>query len=149
MAAAARRPGRVLLVGLVLAAAGWVADTQTPVQSDVTKLVPSNMPALQNLRTLERVTGVSGEIDVLVHSRDVATPKTISWMVSYENTLLAHFGYVEAKGCAKRHPVPGAVAARPVLLGQPGERRLVHESLEHWPDLEPAEGRPASTSPRR
>ena len=100
VAAAARRPGRVLLVGLVLAALGWVADTQMPVQSDVTKLVPSNMPALQNLRTLERVTGVSGEIDVLVHSSNVATPKTISWMVGYENTLLAHFGYVEAKGCA-------------------------------------------------
>jgi predicted RND superfamily exporter protein len=101
VAAAARRPGRVLVVGLVLAAAGWVADTQMPVQSDVTKLVPSNMPALANLRTLERVTGVSGEIDVLVRSGNVATPQTISWMVHYENTLLAHFGYVEAKGCAK------------------------------------------------
>jgi uncharacterized protein len=101
IAAAARRPGRVLAVGLVLAAAGWVADTQTAVQSDVTKLVPSSMPALQNLRTLERVTGVSGEIDVVVHSRDVATPSTIGWMLRYEDALLAHFGYLEAKGCAK------------------------------------------------
>jgi len=100
VAGAMRRPGRVLLVGLVLAAAGWVLDTQMPVQSDVTKLVPSNMPALKDLRTLERVTGVSGEIDVLVKSPNVATPKTISWMVGYENTLLAHFGYVETKGCA-------------------------------------------------
>jgi len=100
VAGAVRRPGRVLLVGVVLAAAGWVADTQMPVQSDVTKLVPSNMPALKDLRTLERVTGVSGEIDVLVKSGNVATPKTISWMVGYENTLLAHFGYVETKGCA-------------------------------------------------
>ena len=59
------------------------------------------MPALQNLRTLERVTGVSGEIDVVVHSSNVATPATIGWMVRYENTLLAHFGYVEEKGCAR------------------------------------------------
>jgi hypothetical protein len=101
LAAAARRPGRVLAIGLVLAAAGWVADTQTSVQSDVTKLVPSSMPALQNLRTLEHVTGVSGEIDVVVHSRDVATPSTIGWMLRYEDALLAHFGYVEAKGCSK------------------------------------------------
>ncbi len=99
--ASARRPGRVLAVGLVLAAAGWVADTQTAVQSDVTKLVPSSMPALQNLRTLEHVTGVSGEIDVVVHSPNVATPTTIGWMLRYEDALLAHFGYVEAKGCAK------------------------------------------------
>ncbi|MBV9605419.1 MAG: MMPL family transporter [Solirubrobacterales bacterium] len=101
IAAATRRPGRVLAVGLVLAAAGWVADTQTSVQSDVTKLVPSSMPALQNLRTLEHVTGVSGEIDVVVHSRSVATPATIGWMLRYEDALLAHFGYVEAKGCAR------------------------------------------------
>jgi uncharacterized protein len=101
IAAAARRPGRVLAVGLVLAAAGWVADTQTAVQSDVTKLVPSSMPALQNLRTLEHVTGVSGEIDVVVHSGNVATPSTIGWMLRYEDALLAHYGYVEAKGCAK------------------------------------------------
>jgi hypothetical protein len=80
---------------------GWAADTQTSVQSDVTKLVPSSMPALQNLRTLEQVTGVSGEIDVVVHSRNVATPATIGWMLRYEDALLARYGYVEAKGCAK------------------------------------------------
>jgi hydrophobe/amphiphile efflux-3 (HAE3) family protein len=101
LAAAARRPGRVLAVGLLLAGLGWVADTQTAVQSDVTKLVPASMPALQNLRTLENVTGVSGEIDVVVHSHDVATPKTIGWMLRYEDALLAHYGYVEAKGCAR------------------------------------------------
>jgi uncharacterized protein len=95
------RPGRVLAIGIVLAAAGWVADTQTSVQSDVTKLVPSSMPALQNLRTLERVTGVSGEIDVTVGADNVATPAVIAWMTRYENTLLTHYGYLEEKGCAK------------------------------------------------
>ncbi len=94
-------PGRVLAVGLLLAVLGWVADTQTSVQSDVTKLVPSNMPALKDLHTLEHVTGVSGEIDVVVGARDVATPQTISWMVHYENTLLAHYGYEETKGCSQ------------------------------------------------
>jgi hydrophobe/amphiphile efflux-3 (HAE3) family protein len=101
IAAAARRPGRVLAAGLLLAAVGWVLDTQTPVQSDVTKLVPPSMPALQDLRTLEHVTGVSGEIDVVVHARDVATPNTIGWMLRYEDSLLAHYGYLEAKGCSR------------------------------------------------
>ena len=40
IAAVMRHPGRVLAVAAVLAVAGWVADTQTAVQSDVTKLVP-------------------------------------------------------------------------------------------------------------
>jgi hydrophobe/amphiphile efflux-3 (HAE3) family protein len=100
LAAVMRRPGRVLALAAVLAVAGWVVDTQTAVQSDVTKLVPSNMPALRNLRTLEKVTGVSGEIDVTVRSPNVATPATVGWMINYENELLTHYGYVEEKGCA-------------------------------------------------
>jgi hydrophobe/amphiphile efflux-3 (HAE3) family protein len=95
-----RHPGRVLALAFVLAAAGWVADTQTAVQSDVTKLVPASMPALRNLDTLEKVTGVSGEIDVTVRGADVASPSTLKWMIGYENGLLQHYGYVEEKGCA-------------------------------------------------
>jgi hydrophobe/amphiphile efflux-3 (HAE3) family protein len=101
IAAVMRRPGRVLALAAVLALAGWIADTQTAVQSDVTKLVPSNMPALRSLRTLERVTGVSGEIDVTVRGADVATPKTVGWMIEYENELLTHYGYLEEQGCAR------------------------------------------------
>jgi uncharacterized protein len=34
-----------------------------------------------------------------VHAPNVATPKTVGWMISYENQVVKHFGYVEAKGC--------------------------------------------------
>ena len=95
------RPGRILALAAVLAVLGWVADTQTAVQSDVTKLVPSSMPALRNLNKLEKVTGVSGEIDVTVRAPNVATPATVKWMISYEDELLTHYGYVEEKGCAR------------------------------------------------
>jgi predicted RND superfamily exporter protein len=94
------RPGRVLALASVLAVAGWVVNTQTGVESDVTKLVPTSMPALHNLRTLEKVTGVSGEIDVTVRGANVATPATVGWMISYENALLRHYGYVETRGCS-------------------------------------------------
>jgi predicted RND superfamily exporter protein len=93
------RPGRVLALAALLAVIGWAADTQTGVQSDVTKLVPTSMPALHNLNTLEKVTGVSGEIDVTVRGSNVATPATVQWMISYERRLLTHFGYLEEKGC--------------------------------------------------
>jgi predicted RND superfamily exporter protein len=98
---AVRRPVWLLALGALLAALGWVADTQTAVQSDVTKLVPSSMPQLRDLHTLERVTGVSGEIDVVVHANDVATPRTIGWMLAYEDRLLTHYGYLETKGCSR------------------------------------------------
>jgi hydrophobe/amphiphile efflux-3 (HAE3) family protein len=99
--AVVRHPGRVLALGAVLAVLGWVADTQTGVQTDVTKLVPSSLPALRDLHDLEHVTGVSGEIDVTVHANDIATKKVVGWMISYENQLLTHYGYAEAKGCSQ------------------------------------------------
>jgi hypothetical protein len=66
----------------------------------VTKLVPSNMPALRDLHLLERTTGVSGEIDVVVDAHDVATPAVVGWMLAYDAKLQQHFGYLETKGCA-------------------------------------------------
>jgi hydrophobe/amphiphile efflux-3 (HAE3) family protein len=101
MAVPLRRPGLVLWLALGLAILGWVADTQTAVQSDVTKLVPSSMPALRDLHTLERTSGVSGEIDVTVRARNVARPAVVGWMTRYEQSLLRHFGYAENKGCAR------------------------------------------------
>jgi hydrophobe/amphiphile efflux-3 (HAE3) family protein len=98
--AIAARPGRVLALGIMLAVLGWLADTQTGVQSDVTKLVPANMPALRDLHELERVTGVSGEIDVTLRGADVTDLRTVRWMISYEGALLHHYGYVESQGCA-------------------------------------------------
>jgi len=92
---------RVLAIAGVLALAGWVLDTQTSVQSDVTKLVPSTLPALRDLKTLEHVTGVSGEIDVTVRARNVTRLQVVRWMTSYEQRLLAHYGFLETKGCQR------------------------------------------------
>jgi hydrophobe/amphiphile efflux-3 (HAE3) family protein len=99
--AVARHPGRVLAVGFVLAAAGWAVDGSTPVQSDVTRLVPQSMPALRALRTLETTTGVSGEIDVAVQGANVATPATVGWMRRYQSGLLRRFGYSGSRSCAR------------------------------------------------
>jgi predicted RND superfamily exporter protein len=87
-----RHPRRVLAIGFLLAAAGWVADGHTPVQSDITRLVPQSTPAIHDLHTLEAATGVSGEIDVAVRARDVATPAVVDWMSRYEAVLLHRFG---------------------------------------------------------
>ena len=57
---AVRHPRRVLWVGVALALAGWALDTQTKVQTDVTKLVPQSLGSLRALQTLERTSGVGG-----------------------------------------------------------------------------------------
>jgi hypothetical protein len=94
-----RAPAIVLGLALMFAIAGWALDTQTSVQSDITKLVPTTMPALRDLRLLEHVTGVSGEIDVTVRAADVTKAPVVRWMASYEQSLLQHYGYLETNGC--------------------------------------------------
>ncbi len=103
---AVRRPGRVLGVGLALAALGWGLDTQTSVQTDITKLVPQSLSSLQGLDTIERTTGVGGEIDLMVHGRNLATPATIEWMSAYENAVLERFGYSSTRGCGAARLCP-------------------------------------------
>ncbi|MBS1871239.1 MAG: MMPL family transporter [Actinobacteria bacterium] len=97
--ASLRRPARVVAVAAALALAGWVADTQTHVVSDVRQLVPQTMPALRDLDTLQSRTASSGEIDVLVEGRDVTTPQSVAWMTGYQQRVLRRFGYDEARGC--------------------------------------------------
>ncbi len=103
---AVRKPGRLLGVGLALAALGWGLDTQTQVQTDITKLVPQNLSSLRNLDTLERVTGVGGEIALMVSAKDLAKPATIEWMSSYESAILKRYGYSEVRGCGKARLCP-------------------------------------------
>ena len=103
---AVRRPGRVLGIGLALAALGWGLDTQTSVETDITKLVPQNLSSLENLNVLERLTGVGGELDLMISGNDLTKPSTIEWMSSYESAVLKRFGYSAAHGCGKARLCP-------------------------------------------
>jgi hydrophobe/amphiphile efflux-3 (HAE3) family protein len=106
LGSAVRHPRRVLWIGLALALTGWALDTQTSVQTDITKLVPQNLSSLQALRTLEHTSGVGGEIDLLVSGKNVAQPATIEWMSAYERGVLSHFGFSASHPCGKARLCP-------------------------------------------
>ncbi len=99
---AIRRPGRLLGVGLALAALGWGLDTQTRVETDITKLVPQNLESLQNLNVLEHARAWAVQIDLMVSAKDLTKPATIEWMSSYESAVLKRFGYSATTGCGRR-----------------------------------------------
>jgi hydrophobe/amphiphile efflux-3 (HAE3) family protein len=103
---AVRQPGRVLGVGLVLAALGWGLDTQTQVQTDIAKLAPQSLSSLHNLSALERATGVGGEIDLMVDSSALTKAATVEWMSKYESAILTRFGYSQDKGCGHAQLCP-------------------------------------------
>jgi predicted RND superfamily exporter protein len=96
----------VLVASLALAALGWAADTQTHVTSDVRKLVPQSLPALRDVNTLQAETGVSGEIDVVVHGADLTRPEVISWMTDYQRRVLASHGYKDGDTCRQTKNPP-------------------------------------------
>ena len=114
LATALTHPRRVLLIGLAVAALGWVADTQTKVVSDVRDLVPSNLQALKDAKTLQNTTDVSGEIDVLVSSKDFTDPAVIGWMVKFQKQALCEHGYQTTTNCPNGK-APAGVKGPPEL----------------------------------
>lgn len=103
---ALRHPERVLAVGLALAAIGWAVDSQTEVVSDVERLVPQDLTAVRDLQTLQRSTGVAGEVDVIVEAADLTDPKVVAWMRGYQAGLLKKYGYSPTNGCGKAELCP-------------------------------------------
>ena len=114
VAAALAHPRRILLIGLTVAALGWVADTQTKVVSDVRDLVPANLQALKDAKTLQNTTDVSGEIDVLVSAKDFTQPRVINWMLRFQKQALCAHGYQAKTNCPGGR-APAGVKGAPEL----------------------------------
>ncbi len=138
LGAAVRRPGRVLAVGLAIAVVGWAADTQTKVESDVTKLVPQSLPALSDLQALQKSTSVGGQIDVLVRSNQLTSPATLNWMSAYQQRLLKRFGYSDKRGCGKAELCP-AFSLPDLFGGDDGKGKITSQTqVDELLDVVPA-----------
>jgi predicted RND superfamily exporter protein len=112
--AARTHPQRILAIAVAAAAIGWALDTQTGVESDITKLVPQDLPALKDLEALEKSTGVGGEIDVVVRGADLTEPEVISWMSSYQKRADQALWLLGPARLRQGRAVPGVLAARPL-----------------------------------
>ena len=96
---ATAKPGRVLAIAGALALIGWGLDTQARVESDVQKLVPSSLPALRDLQQLQKVSGVGGEVNVVVEAQNAASPAVVAWMTDYQSRVLKRLNYNPERGC--------------------------------------------------
>ncbi len=74
------------------------------------------------------MTGVSGEVDVTVHSSNVATPQVVGWMSDYEQALLRHYGYLETRGCSQSTLCP-ALSLPDLFAGGTGTGQASASSL--------------------
>jgi predicted RND superfamily exporter protein len=98
----------VLAAAALLALCGWLVAPRVPLQSDFTKLVPQHLREVRDLHELQRATGVSGELDVTVHSPDLTDPKLVEWMSGFKQRVLAEHGFRgDFPSCRKAQICPG------------------------------------------
>jgi predicted RND superfamily exporter protein len=64
------------------------------------------MQALRDVDTLQKETGVSGEIDVIIHGRDLTQPGVIEWMTDVQRRVLAKHGFQSGETCTQRKDPP-------------------------------------------
>ena len=100
------RPRRVLAIGLAIAIVGLALDTQTAVTSDIQELVPQDLSALRDVDTLQKETGVSGEIDVTIRADDITDPKVVAWMTRFQDQVLKVHGFRTGKRCTQERNPP-------------------------------------------
>ncbi len=93
------KPGSVLAIAGAFALIGWGLDTQAKVESDVQKLVPSSLPALRDLQQLQKVSGVGGEVNVVVEAQNASDPAVVAWMTDYQARVLKRLNYDPQRGC--------------------------------------------------
>ncbi|MFL5869520.1 MAG: efflux RND transporter permease subunit [Solirubrobacterales bacterium] len=110
--------GRLLAIGAILAAAGWIAGSQTQITTDIRALLPSDLQALKDVDQLEEGTGVSGEVDVTVTAPDLTDPAVITWMRDYKTRVLADAGFSDQPtSCADQSATLCPSIALPDVFG--------------------------------
>lgn len=156
------RSGRVLVVGLALAAVGWVLGTQIETQTDITKLAPQNVEAVKQLKELQDATGVSGELDARITAPDLTDPATIRWMAAFKRRALRAGGFAgPSPSCRQAEICPGPAlsdfvtgggltpsSAGPLTRGsvRAALRQIPPYDLRQVATLDPRTGLPAGTA---
>jgi hypothetical protein len=120
-------PEMVLSVAVALALIGWVAGTQVETVSDIRSLAPQNIKAVEGLNDLQETTGVSGELDVSIHTPDFTDPATVAWMAGFKQRVLEGNGFQgEDPSCLTADICPGPALSDFLVRGdeKPTRKRI-------------------------
>lgn len=134
-----RWPRTVLTVGVVLAVVGAVAGSRERVETELQRLVPSDMPAVRDATLLQDETGQAGEVRVLIEGDDLATPEALGWIDDYRQRALDAAGYDRERGCADADLCPLSVSFADLLGKDPSKledgatvRELLGETPQYF-----------------
>ena len=82
-----KNPVIIIPIALVLTAGGLVADTHIETETDETKFISQDIPAMQSLMTLEALGGGFTSVNLLVEAEDITDPAVLAWMVQLEQRI--------------------------------------------------------------
>jgi hypothetical protein len=91
-APAKQRAGRMVLLAVcaAVAAGGWMVLPHLSIEASPDRLA-EGLPAVTDARHVEQLLGSSGEVELVLTGRDVATPAALDWMRRVESDIeLAH-----------------------------------------------------------
>lgn len=123
------KPAKTFAIASTLAVVGWGAGLLSPVSTDISQLVPSNLPAVQDAELLQNLTGSSGQVDVLVEAKDVTDPKVIDWMRKYQEQALADAGYKGERPSCKKSNLCPALSLTEIFRGQELTKAKIRELI--------------------
>jgi len=84
----ARVPVLVILILGVIAGIGLELDSTIPINTDENTFVPPDMPALVDLKKVERVMGETETLPVYIRGGDVLTVDCIRWIDEFSNFMV-------------------------------------------------------------
>lgn len=114
-------PGRLLVVSIVIAACGWAAGTQADTSAEIRQLLPTRTDAVKDLLDVEKTTGTSGEVDLIVRADDVTDPKVVGWVNEVRTTILSRAGFAAVNpSCDAAQLCPGPAITDFVADGAAG-----------------------------
>lgn len=86
----ARNAVPILIICALVAFIGFQTDGEIPINTDEETFVPSDMPAVINLKKVSRTMGSTSSLPIFVRGDNVISADTIEWMQQFQNYEESH-----------------------------------------------------------
>lgn len=73
----------ILTLSIILSASGFSVEHKIPAESNIMKMIPQDMKALQDTNYLQEVVGSTTYITLLVEANDITQPGVMNWMYEF------------------------------------------------------------------
>ncbi|MFC1924236.1 RND family transporter [Chloroflexota bacterium] len=82
-----KNPAIILPVAVLLCVGGLIADSHIETESDTIKYFRQDLPAIQDLYTVESLLGGVTSVNLFMEAEDVTEPAILDWMVQLEQQI--------------------------------------------------------------